>query len=133
MMKSFGCVLILLSAYACGTYLSKGVKKKTSDLEQVFSAMVYCIELVKKRTPTDIIKLRVKSLYPQAEFEADDMCEFFELLGSCSVGEQLGELEYRCEKMKERVASAREKASRDAGLCRLLPLFFAALLVIILI
>ncbi len=125
-------MLIMLSAYLFGVYLSKGVKDKVRVYEQVYSAAVYCTELVKRRTPTDIIMQRVGAVYPDA-VSTGEMSEFCEALGTVSLNEQLGELEYRCEKLKDRLEKAREKSEKESGLCKLLPLFFAALAVIMLL
>ncbi len=147
-MKALGCIAVLLSAYIYGVYCAKGLKNKSKHCEQVYSAMKYCLEQVKKRTPTEVISERLCKLYPDTftkegmPYPADaELCAsdelgdtvkcFFDSLGSLSVEEQSGELEYQLEKMKRLTDAQKEKNTRDAAVCRLLPLFFAALAVIL--
>ncbi len=151
-MKAVGCVLILVCAYIYGVYRSRSIKNECEMCRTLYSSMLYCTSQIEKRTPSDVIYKRLGEAYPHIFASGMTLntvskiiseriggecgavgAEFFSSVGSRSVNEQLGELEYLCEKMKLFCDKKKDKCEKDARICRLIPLFFAALAVIIFI
>ncbi len=141
-MRIAGAVLLMASAYFYGMYSVSRLNDKMRIYDELYASMKYCTEQVRRRVPTDIILQRAFSLYPRVFSEVGCLSEeakngvgreFYSVLGTQAAEEQTQQLEFLCERMRDAAEAQKKKSERDRGVCRLLPLFFAALAVIIFI
>ncbi len=148
--KLLASCIILSCAYIYGKHSANAVINKGQRGRELLCAMYFALGQLERKMPTDVMISRLSATYPKLfhlgescadicrrfEHDGEDgaICaEFFSYLGKTDTMSQIKELEYITERMKAQVDELSEKSKRDARLRRLIPLFFASLVLIVLL
>lgn len=150
MIKLLSSCVILSCAYIYGKHSANAITDRSRRGRELLGAMYFSLSQLERKTPTDIIISRLAMTYPKLfsdTADCEDICtryasdgedgeicaEFFAYLGKTDTLSQIKELEYITERMKAQVDELSEKSKRDARLRCLIPLFFASLVLIVLL